>query len=625
MPRTKQTKKSKEVNPKESSGKVAAVLDRNSIKLRLQAALKRQILAQVGKNSVLSDDGLEAAGLRDGTEVPDEISTNNWLEWQHVYGLIPALVAQRPHLRNVVGVFPAFTLNRVNGLIEDAAETKIIDNLGLKTRVTPDGDVTLLEKEIPSDKGLTKKQLAYWKGVRTKRNKDAKERREQAKALLVQSSLGENESFLLYLEAIGESKEHFLGNPQNRNLTIDNCEQLIIPFHYHDNHYTVAVVHFTEEDDKDIAQIKYYDSMGSDLNDSLKKQLITYCENLGFEAKYECVSKHDQKDGVHCSIFSSFKAIDVANENAGDDERFLDKLTDDNYNAIIYMLRYLVSLKLKQSGQNVTPSDDLVSELKYHQENFKQLSVHSQKVSEVNSLLLDIKFHFEKALNPRAKGGPLSKALPDINPNDLLKDCERLYQECKTRLEALQKKTKQTNKDKTTIAALQSLMQAYELVNQNLQTQIQKLAQLQATSMFAKVKAWVLSLSWKQLALLLPLSFVGSLIGGHLLLKLLVGSPLLVAGAGIFASGMFAITFINRFIYPESQQGEFVVTRPAKEAEKELMPELEEVLEMGVPNPTMLKKFDKDRQKPSAGSARAPIEICEVGPDPKAKKKLSFE
>lgn len=630
-------------NPKKLKG--PAPLDTNAIKTHLQNALKKQILAQVGKSAILSQVGLEASGLRDGSEVPDEISTNNWLEWQHVYGLIPILVGERAHLRDVVGVFPPFTSNRVNALLEDAAELKIIQDQGLKTRVTPDGDVTLLEKEIPSSKDLKRKQVAYYKGLRTKRNNEAKQRREQAKALLAENNLGEDHSLLAYLEAIGESKEHFLGNPKNKNLTINDCEQIIIPFHYHDNHYTVAVIHFTEEDGNHIAQIKYYDSMGTDLRDSFKNQLIAYCQSLGFEAKYECVSKRDQQDAVHCSIFASFKSIDIANENIGneEDERFLDKLTADNYYQFLNMLRYIACLKLKQQGQNVQPSEALIKAFKAYQEYFINLSIYSQKVSEINSSLLDLKQRFEKALNTPTitKVRTLATALPDMNPEGIMHDCETLHKQSKELLEKLQKKTKQTNKDKSNIIALQSVIQAFELANVNLQSQISSLAQLQATSYVGKFKAWLLTMSWKKLAIVIPIGFIGSLLGGSLALKLLLNNPIIAAGVGLFASGMMVISAINRFIYPESNYSQSEPAKIDKEAAADgsetlgAKPEVEEIVSEDVAaNPALLNQFKRKTasEEAGAGSALTPIQLDDVGPSLdkaakhlKARKRLVFE
>ncbi len=607
-PRAKQTKR---------QAQEELSLDREQLKLSVERALKNQILAHVPNNPMISAKGLDKDGLRDGTEAPEEIGTSNWLEWQHVYGLLPSLVAERKHLFDSVGIFPAFSATRMNELLQNEAELVIIKNLGLPTRVTPNGDTVLIEKAFKDDSKLTAKERAAKKRELAKINREARQRRQQAAELLENSNLGENNAFTLYLEAIGESKENFLGNPKKPDLSLDECQQFIIPFHYQNNHYTVAVVHFVRSNKQMVADIKYYDSIGSDLDDSLKTQLIAYCESLGFKARYTCASKPDQKEGYNCSMFASFKAIDICNSNFKHPERFLSDLTSVNYDQVLIMLRYTASLMIKAFGQNVKPSSELAGDLKAKLTAFIKSSEYAKKVSDLNSFINDLIGSFNKTLKITGTLEENKKPLPDRDPAILVAELKKLYEQAKKLIEPLQKNEKQSDEEKATIAAYLVPINLYEMLSSQIERQIEDLKGIKKTlAQESSNSSWIASIGWKTLLLMMPLGaftlFFGLPAIATLVLQLATMLPsnpamTIFAGALIFSTGTLGIYLFNGFINPQEKASE--KSQQKTEALEELgellniedMPDVAELVfdpdqEVIEKQKSLLNQFDKAKQ-----------------------------
>lgn len=146
------------------------------------------------------------------------------------------------------------------------------------------------------------------------------------------------------------------------NGNLEQYEQWIIPMLINE-HFTVAVVKFDRTHEK-LAFVQYYDSCSDDLNSHFKNQLITFFKHLGYKVKYQCVSKHEQKDNHNCGIFVTLKAIDIANSNIGNPERLLKKSKDAyDYQQNLNAYRYQIGTLLKEHGKHVVISPKLQEQM----------------------------------------------------------------------------------------------------------------------------------------------------------------------------------------------------------------------------------------------------------------------
>ncbi len=519
------------------------IINRDELKEAIEASLKRQIVFYAPNGPIVTNEGIEKGARRDGTEMPDTMDVNNWLEWQHVYGAIPILVAERQHLRDNVGVFPPYNLNRMKELLESRVTTKLIKDAGLATRVTANGDTILDEPPLPSLSTLTERGKVLRNNEEKRRNEAERQRYAKAKEILEKNNLSEEKAFELYLEALGESKENFLGNPYKKDLSIDECTQFIIPFNFNNSHFAVSVVKFEKEGDKKIAIIKHYDSMGSDLRETLKSQLISYCAGLGFEPRYQCVSQRDQRyDGYNCGIFACFKAIDIANENANNPERLLDNLRYDNYHQIMDSLRYVISLKLREFGINVSSSAHLTGRLKQQQENFARASVQSQQIGMLNALLWEVKNQLESGLaeckgeNPKQNTAEIP--FPDMQSRNLFNECMSLFNQALTQLQVLEQKQDKTAEEVAKYNRLQGRVDMFRTVAADLSTQVGVIERRNQSILsrlgLNSLSNWIAAQNWQTLALALPLGCLAFLLGipvmGSLLLAI---GGFLVANLGL--------------------------------------------------------------------------------------------
>ncbi|MCS5711204.1 hypothetical protein [Candidatus Berkiella aquae] len=273
------------------------------------------------------------------------IEADSQFEAEHVNGMLRYLIGQRPHFANQIGIFPVFNQDAFYRLAQDQLIKKMLNHPDYQYLVK---DTTPL---IELSDCLDFPEL--WE----KRNTEEVHRTWQdQEAIRVAGDIldhqGTTDEVMLewYLESIAASPLAFLGNMNQQDMAFKNCSQFIIPLRIDGVHYTVAIVDCTAED---TAHIKYYDSMGHDLQDYLKQQLINFFENHFADVTYECVSKHEQKDGYNCGIFASFKAIDLININTQRSERLLPNLNTQEYHALFNYFRNQVAEMLRLSGCNI--------------------------------------------------------------------------------------------------------------------------------------------------------------------------------------------------------------------------------------------------------------------------------
>ncbi|MBN9287068.1 MAG: hypothetical protein BGO43_11835 [Gammaproteobacteria bacterium 39-13] len=397
----------------------------------------------------------------------------------------------------------------------------------------------------------------------------------EAQKLLADHNFSEDTLFKHYLDAVVDSDHHFLGNLQNRELSFydDACNQLIIPFRKNGSHYTVAVAHMYMEDKKQIAKVKYYDSMGSDLDESLQAQLVAFFEGKGFEVEYECVSEHEQKEGYNCSIFASHKAIDMVNENEGNDERLLEDLNEDNYDQLLNYYRYVVTLKLSEMGQNVSAGKELTKDLRRRQREFVKLSKDEAQLNDLKALLKDIGNGLEKALN-KVKGEKASKKsssnksdpqpLPLQNPNNLFNRCDELCKQMHTLLEQKQALATKSKKDNEDIQSLIAAIQSFKAVRDDIQKDLKRFQSKVSGSpaLVSDIQSWVKQLNWKKVLGYGVLGGIGLFIGlPYALAFFITYSPVnplvsILCGAGVFALGAMTINTIGNYLAEEQKKKE---------------------------------------------------------------------
>lgn len=646
MARTKNNNAKTKQNPTADVSKAASDVENNQeikdlIKARFESAIHKQRLSYAQGIVARAEDGpgaVEAAARGESEAVPAEIKSDSWLDTQHVEGTIQSLVAEKPKLRNTVGIFPIFTIEIMEYLAQNAAEEKVIQDLGLPTRRTPAGDLVLVEKPLPSIEGLNKRQLAAREKEHNKRIKEAQERREKAAELLDENDMTTNELFQLFLEAMADSEHPFLGNPKTPNIRFDDCTQFIIPIRKNANHYTTAVVHVYQEEGNWIANIKYYDSMGGEMDDNLQAQLVAFFTSRGYEPQYECVSESDQKEGYNCSIFASFKSIDIANENIGEEDRLLDKLTDDNYEQRMNYYRYIVTLKLKEMGQNVSPSEGLTEDIVQQQKEFAKLSKHSQQVTVLNRLLTDIISQSNNVISKvQAKKGPQKavklsndskKPISDLDPKRLFAQCDEQCKKMNELLKEKSKKARKSAKDKNDINLLMGAISAFKSIREDLKQDLAKITGKKAVlnnpaPANANIK-WFNKLTMTQTLILgvicSGILFVGLPYALALMIQLSTAMPTnpfisVALGAGAFALGLQVLNWTVSLINSGKKETAAANTTVSNdlgaldeedcdevcedECEEELVDDIE-IINVEDKMPTIVPRFNKTRGQAKA-------------------------
>ncbi len=128
--------------------------------------------------------------------------------------------------------------------------------------------------------------------------------------------VGKKGDIKAHLDSFTQEDKPLLGNPAHPELLFDECEQLIVPLEFAD-HFAVAVIKFSVKEDKRKAFIQYFNARGTDLSDDLLASLSGFFTENHYEVLYHCISGSIVKKGISDSKITCYKAIDLANQNAG--------------------------------------------------------------------------------------------------------------------------------------------------------------------------------------------------------------------------------------------------------------------------------------------------------------------
>lgn len=119
-----------------------------------------------------------------------------------------------------------------------------------------------------------------------------------------------------HLTIFTQDNKPMLGNPAHPRLFFDECTQLIVPFQIAD-HDAVAVIKLGITSKSRQANIDYFDSSGSDLNTDHLAVLVAFFTENQYSVDYRCVSELIQIKGISQRLVTGYKALDLANRNAG--------------------------------------------------------------------------------------------------------------------------------------------------------------------------------------------------------------------------------------------------------------------------------------------------------------------
>lgn len=297
-----------------------------------------------------------------GNTVPSIVYENSRFDAEHVDGILSYLIGARAHLFNSVGIFPVFNEDAFFRVAQDFVANKLLKDPRFK-HLVKDTSVLVERSLIQAfPKLLRERDLEE-----AKRSAQDIELNQEAARILKENGITTDIFLLCYLAGIAGSKKSLLGNKTNADVAFENCTQLIIPFRKDGGHFTVAVVHCTQEGNQRCAHIKYYDSLGAGLEHQYKSQLSKFFIKMGFQkVLYSCLSQREQKEKYNCGIFAAFKAIDFANAHAGNDERLLINL-DVDYRELFAYFRCRVVEMLSESGCNISLSQEFITKLKEQQ------------------------------------------------------------------------------------------------------------------------------------------------------------------------------------------------------------------------------------------------------------------
>ena len=302
-----------------------------------------------------------AMGAKPGEAAPAFVEEDSLFEAEHVDGILRYLIGKDPRLANTVGIFPTFNPDAFFRQACDTVVNKIKQDPRFKKLVK---DPTPLI-EVSDCAGFPD-LLAQRNAEERFRDQQDNEANEHAKRILSENGITRDNLFALYLQAIVNGENTKLGNKTNPHLPLANCTQFIIPIRQN-NHYTVAVANCDVEESS--ANIEYYNSFGSDLNENDKNQLVIALCDMGFDnVEFDCVSERQQKegDGHNCGLFAAFKGFDLAAENTGSHKRVLEGF-EKEYDAFFRYLRNRATEMLRESGCNIALSEELVALIKQDQ------------------------------------------------------------------------------------------------------------------------------------------------------------------------------------------------------------------------------------------------------------------
>lgn len=410
--------------PKETGHKVTAL----AIQEGISRALLNLRRSYTGKASQGTHSSGNVTPSNDA--FPTEIGVTSWLEIQHVDGAIGGWVKAQASLSKTVSVFPVFDSKQtIKQAVEVITEVQRVDHpeepLPEPSKI-PDGhtQVLLLNSALPEIKDRNtetiylvrngenvvahyqdggkwcevRRQVSEVKDLLADRTEwnDKSEiekialifncpspqlRQERFNAELVarkkkQADLRkEAEEALMSKNYHTDSFRHFIIGCRRRNELWEGGvypegvkdRQWIIPVRINQNHYTVLVIHFMNEQQ---ASVKYYNSSGADIPADTFTSMDAYFQSRNMTMNYQCVSKHDQTDAYNCGVFAFYHAIKIACENANIDNPLLkmlpnealSDLTKAEYNEFFRKARLQIVDILKRVGQNVSAAPTLLVE-----------------------------------------------------------------------------------------------------------------------------------------------------------------------------------------------------------------------------------------------------------------------
>lgn len=317
-------------------------------------------------------------------QMEEPIESDSLYSDEQITYLAQHWIGSYPELQNEVGVLPilditspARDLNRAGNTYFKAVEDPIYDEISRHPayqNIAPDMSIKLPD---PSKMSVEDKLIADERAARELYLRDIANQ-------MVSMQLKPGNMVKIYLESVLEAQDHsFLKNIHKNFLPINaenfhqECQQIILPIgNRNNNHYTVAVIHFSQNaQGRKCAHIDYYNSLGPDLPETYRNQLIEYFMGKGYETDYYCISSRERPDQIgeehNCGNFVICKSLDMALENKGIREQnphlgpvFLSQLNSSNYERVFIHLRILNAFLLQSAGFQAPIAPDLIEDFR---------------------------------------------------------------------------------------------------------------------------------------------------------------------------------------------------------------------------------------------------------------------
>ncbi len=513
-------------NSAEENARDAVIVETPASPLPTLASLGIFNIEELAK-TVINDmlDNLDAAQK---TVIGEDISANSWLVAEQVKAGISGFVARRAHLKDNVGVYPTFSGQALYERIREQVCAQFTDKKNFA-----------LADKILAENGITIEKLFEW-----------------------------------YLEGVAGSNKYLLANPKNKMLSYNNCNQYVIPFHAGGNHFNVAVINFNKEL-KNGAHIKFFDSFGSDLSESYQNQLKAFIEKkFLLTPSYECVSEGIQSDVINCGVFAICKAIDIANENAGNPERLLAGFSGAHYETFMSCKRQEIALMLQEDGYKAPIVASLTASIDTQQKQLKALQDENKEL-------------FESVM----------KQLTSTKSDDLLKQCLLLKEKMMVLLGEKQQKEAKTANDEAEIKLLEKMLAVFNIAK----------AVAQEQSAESDMPFWQVALLYA--GAVISVFMAGALFAAFILPQLplltttLITNPIAasVAALTILTVAFFACQFIYAEITGKPEEnGGFA---PNAQAKLHAQPEYTKTLLPGFEN---YCKHDGEAQKENSANETSP-------------------
>ncbi len=255
----------------------------------------------------------------------EELESDSWLDVELVYFAIRKLLQEDQRIPHAVHVIPTLCPNEFERSIQTLVHDKIVAE-----KEKYEDIILLREKDCDDDDPVHAENRKRTGLIKAK-----------IEEILFNNNLDSDAFIKIFLQKIM--------NEQGVDFAKD--QQIVIPIRVGSNHFTVAVVHISDQK----ATISYKDSFNSQCPDSIRQPIVDFfkqqlgADNVSFN-NIKVTSQQKQRNGYDCGVFAILNGLDMVRQNAGLAKFLPDSITPEYllmYRGFLFCLYESLGLKIK--------------------------------------------------------------------------------------------------------------------------------------------------------------------------------------------------------------------------------------------------------------------------------------